>query len=157
KEKINHWVPLEPVWNIVQIPVKPKAYPQPVILEVEYKLAASFQEGKRFWQTTLFAPQFRGEQFMGRIRWQVNMPPTWAGLVPGGGADYRWGLQGWLLGPEPSVTSADLEAWLLGKDGQSKESVEPPQPVSLSFARTGQDHVLLLHLSRQMWLLLCSG
>lgn len=154
KEKINDWVMLEPVPNIAQIPVRPRRYTQPVVLEVEYKLPASFVEGKRAWQSTLFAPQFRGDLFLGRLRWQVTMPPNWVAVVPGGGGDYRWGFQGWLFGPEPSVTSAELEAWLLGKD-----ATEPAAalPVSLAFSRTGQDNALLLHASRPMWLLLCSG
>jgi hypothetical protein len=151
KLKITNWEPLEPVPNVARIPVNPRRYHQAVVLEMEYKLPASFTESKRFWRTTLHAPQFRGDVFLGRVRWQVGLPFSWVALVPSGNMDFRWGIQGWLLGPEPSVTSADLETWLTGRDSAAD------LPVSLAFSRTGQDNVQLLHLSRQMWLLLCSG
>lgn len=149
--KVTNWEPLEPVPNIAQIPINPRRFNQPMVLEIEYKLPASFTDSKRFW-TTLYAPQFRGDAFLGLIRWQVGLPFSWVALVPGGRMDYRWGIQGWLLGPEPSVTSTELEAWLTGKDSR-----ETPSAVNLAFTRTGQDTVQLLHVSRQLWLLVCSG
>jgi hypothetical protein len=151
KHKIDDWEPLEPVPNIAQIPVRPRLYHEPVVLEIEYKLPASFSDSKRLWRTQLWAPQFRGETFLGLIRWQVSLPYSWVAMVPGD-MDYRWGMQGWLLGPEPSVTSADLESWLT-----KQEAVDTPALVSLALSRTGQDGVELWHVSRQLWLLLCSG
>ncbi len=150
--KITNWEPLEPVPNIAQIPINPKRYRQPVVLQIDYRLPPSFTESKRFWRTTLHPPQFRGDVFLGRVRWQIGLPYTWIALVPAGHMDYRWGMQGWLLGPEPSVTSADLETWLTGKDAADAAS-----PVSLAFVRSSQDGVQLLHVSRQLWLLVCSG
>jgi len=149
KKKINNWELLEPMPNVAQIPVQPRLYHQPIVLEIEYKLPASFTASKRFWRTTLYAPQFRGEEFLGRIRWQVSLPFSWFGLVPGGKLDYHWGIQGWLLAPEPTLTSDDQEYW--------PEANDTPAHVRLAFSRTGQESVQLLHLGRQLWLLLCSG
>ena len=151
KQKINNWEPLETVPNVAQVPVQSRLYHQPVVLEIDYKLPAGVTESKRLWRTTLCAPQFRGEVFLGQVRWQVGLPYSWVALVPGD-TDYRWGVQGWLLGPEPSVTSADLESWLT-----KRESSDAPTPVSLAFTRAGQGSVRFWHLSRQVWLLLCSG
>src|SRR5204862_7389340 len=102
KQNINNWEPLEPVPNIAHVPVQPRLYRHPVVLEIEYKLPPSFTDSKRLWRTTLSAPQFRGEAFLGLVRWQVSLPYSWVALVSGN-IDYRWGLQGWLLGPEPSI------------------------------------------------------
>ena len=130
--------------NIAQIPVQPRLYlKKPVVLEIEYVLPASFTEGGRLlWRTTLVCSPLPGEVFLGRIRWQVGLPYSWVALVPGGNLEYRWGLQGWLLGPEPSVSSADLESWLTGR-----EPKDSPMPISLTLAQTGQDDVQLFHLS----------
>jgi hypothetical protein len=151
KQKIDNWEPLEPAPNMVQVPIHPGLYHQPVVLEIEYKLPTSFADSSRLWRTRLWAPQFRGETFLGLIRWQVSLPYSWVALVSGD-MDYRWGMQGWLLGPEPSVTSAELESWLT-----KQEPTEAPTPVSLAFSRIGEDSVQLWHVSRQLWLLLCSG
>ena len=151
-QKIANWDPLESGPYVASVPVYPKLYQQPVVLEIEYKLPPNYSEIKRFWRTTLAAPQFRGAADLGRIRWQVGFPFSWVGMVPERDAEYQWGLQGWLLGPEPAVTSADLESWLTGRDAK-----DSPAPVSLIFAQAGSENVKLLHLSRQLWLLLCSG
>jgi hypothetical protein len=136
----------------VQIPVQPKLYDQPIVLEIEYKLPARFIENQKFWRTTLMPPRFRGEVFLGQTRWQVEYPFSWVALVPGANMEFRWGIQGWLLAPEPSVTSTELESWLT-----EHPAIDSSTPVSITFSQTGQDNVKLLHLPRQMWLLACSG
>jgi len=152
KHKIHDWESLGPGPNIVQIPVQPKLYEQPIVLEIEYKLPAHFIENQQFWRTMLMPPRFRGEVFLGQTRWQVEYPFSWVALVPGGNMEYRWGIQGWLPAPEPSLTSAELESWLT-----EHPPIDSSTPVSMAFSQTGQDNVKLLHFPRQMWLLTCSG
>jgi len=72
-------------------------------------------------------------------------------LAPGAQLDYRWGVQGWLLAPEPSVGGADLESWLT-----AGAAAAPGQP-TVSFSRTGLAPVRMLQAPRQAWLLLCSA
>ena len=152
KKKINHWEPWESAPNVAQIPVQPKLYHQPIVLEFDYQLPASFTESNRFWHTTLYAPQFRGDVFLGRVRWQVGVPFSWVALAPSDKMDYRWGMRGWLVGPEPSMSSTNLESGFTERDG-----LEPPMAVSLTLTRASQDNVQLWHPARQTWLLLCSG
>jgi hypothetical protein len=151
KQKINNWEALEPVPTIAQVPVQPRLYRQAVLLEIQYKLPPSFADAKRPWQMTLHPPQFRGDVFLGPVRWQVSVPYAWVAF-PTGNMDYRLGLQGWLFGPNPSVTGAELESWLT-----KREAMDPATPFSLAFSRGGQDSVPLWHMPRQLWLLLCSG
>ena len=66
--------------------------------------------------------------------------------------DFRWGWQGWLLGPEPLLTGAELESWLTGRDVDA-----PSAPVNLTFWRSSPEALTFLHLPRQFWLLMCSG
>jgi hypothetical protein len=152
KKKINNWEPWEGAANVAQIPVQPKLYHQPIVLEIDYQLPASFTESNRLWHTTLYAPQFRGDVFLGRVRWQVGVPFSWVALAPSDNMDYRWGMQGWLVGPEPSTSSNDPELWF-----REREALDPPMPVSLALTRAGPDNVQLWHPARQAWLLLCSG
>jgi hypothetical protein len=149
QKKITNWVALEADPNTARIPIQPKLYSQPSVLEIEYKVPANVKPGKLSWRTTLYAPRFHGEAFLGSVRWQVGMPYSLVALVPTCSLDYHWGIQGWLLEPEPSLTNADLELW--------RQTNDASLPVSLAFALAGQDHVQILHVSRQLWLLLCSA
>ncbi len=151
-QKITNWEPLDGNPHSARIPVYPRLYQQPVVLEIEYKLPANFTDSQRPWRAFVVAPRLPGDFSLGRIRWQVIMPTTWLGVVPDRNLEYRWGLLGWLMGPEPAVTSSELESWLTGR-----EAKETLAPVSMVFGQTGQESVTLLHLSRQWWLLLCSG
>ena len=146
----------DPVSNIAVIRVPselPGFQTQQIFLDIEYKLPASFLGTRRFGQTLLFPPRWHGDVLPGAVRWQVDLPADQVALVAGGGAvlDYRWTLQGWLLAPEASVTSADLEAWLTGREGGEAT------PVGLAYWRPGLAPQRVIHLPRQWWLLLCSG
>ncbi|MBI3409742.1 MAG: hypothetical protein HY040_15485 [Planctomycetes bacterium] len=137
----------------ISIPVEASLYNRPVVLEIAYKVPASFAEKQGFFQTLLAAPSFRDDLLLGRARWQVNVPDHWLS-VPAWGAvptEWKWGLQGWLFGPEPSVSSAELEKWFTGR-----EVVNSGWPVSLTFWNSGTGDFSLFHLPRQIWLLLCS-
>ncbi|MCI0638521.1 MAG: hypothetical protein L0Y72_03040 [Gemmataceae bacterium] len=150
-QKKAAWFSPEPAWNVARIPIEPSLFSQPVVLEIDYKIPAAFAKSK-IHQLTLQPPRIRGEALVGKVRWQVQMPGHWVAFVSEGGMDYRWGWEGWLLGPEASVTAADLESWLLGRD-----SGEAPAAVSLAFWRTGLSPVAVWRLPRPVWLLICSG
>ncbi|MCI0682494.1 MAG: hypothetical protein L0Y71_10340 [Gemmataceae bacterium] len=154
QEKVLPWN--DPVWNVAAIDLPhdlPSLHNQPVFLELEYKLLASQIEGKYLGRTLLHPPKWHGEVLPGTVRWQVDLPADHVAVVAGTGAvlDYRWALQGWLLAPEASVTSGDLEAWLTGReDGEAT-------PVGMSYWRPGLTVQRLFHLPRPWWLLACSG
>lgn len=137
----------------ISIPVEPSLFTRPVVLEIDYKLSAAFAEKQGLFQTTMAAPVFRDDLTPGRVRWQISLPDNWLS-VPGWGAvqtEWKWGLQGWLIGPEPSTSSMDLEKWFLGHD-----VVNSVWPLSTTFWNTGGRPVPLFHVPRQIWLLACS-
>ena len=124
------------------------------MLELDYRLPASFVEGKRLWQTTVYPPVLKGSLVPPRLCWQIAWPTSADVAFPWEKdltVDFRWGWHGWLLGPEPAVGSADLESWLTGREAESAT------PVGLALWRSGPEPLTLLHFPRQFWLLLCSG
>lgn len=151
QEKVTRWQSPDNAWNVARVTVPAKFANVPFVLEVEYRLPSSFGEGKRPWQTTLFAPRFRGEAFVGKVRWQATVPDGWVSLAPVG-QEFRWGLHGWLLGSQPAFSSAELDAWITGRD-----PVEAYVPVSLTLVRSNLDPVVVLHAGRSLWLVLCSA
>ncbi len=153
QEKAVSWN--DPAWNLatINLPTEMPPAGQPVFLELEYRLPATFAEGRRFGQTLLYPPRWQGEVLPGTVRWQVDLPGDQVAVVLGSGAtlDYRWTLHGWLLAPEASVTAADLESWLTGR-----ETAEGPA-VGLAYSRPALGVQRLIALPRQWWLLVCSG
>jgi hypothetical protein len=147
------WEAVPAARNVARIPLKGALDGQPFILDLEYKLPAATQEGRLFGLSTLYPPAFRATVVVDRLRWQVSLP-TPALAVPissGARADYRWGLDRWLLCPAPATSSADLEAWLGNPD--ATDAV----PVSLSFWPAGHEPQRVVHQPRPIWVLLCSG
>src|SRR5262249_40607783 len=67
--------------------------------------------------------------------------------------EQRWGRRGWLLGPRPAATAAELERWLTdtASDG-GEESGDP----SLVLWSTAQGPLAVTQVPQQPWLLLCS-
>lgn len=147
------WSATEPNLKVARISVDPRLYRRPVVLEIEYRLPASFTTGRRFYQAVFFPPVVGGDAYVGRVRWQLGFPGAWIGApLTASQTDWRWGLSGWLFGPEPSVSNADLENWFNGKD-----TAVGSWPVSMAFWASGQEQVVVFHMSRQTWLLVCSG
>jgi hypothetical protein len=96
----------------------------------------------------------RGDVFLGRVRWQVNLPGTRVALPPPGcaAAETHWVRRGWLLAPEPALTGGDLEQWLTGRETGAGGS-----PASLVFWAGTLEPVTVVHLPQQLWLLVCSA
>ena len=144
---------LDVVRNRIRIPLAPKLYPQtPFLFEISYQAPAESVEGRRYWQTPIALPKFQGDVFCGPTRFDVSLPSGQVPVVLGtADVDYRWALQGWLLGPEPSVTTAELDAWIGQGDAAERHAVD------LAWWRSGLDPQRVYHFHRQTWLLLCSG
>ncbi|HEX3314821.1 MAG TPA: hypothetical protein VHR72_08025, partial [Gemmataceae bacterium] len=113
-KKIDGIETIDVVRNRIRIPLAPQLYAQaPFLFEIKYQAPAESVEGRRYWQTPIALPKFHGDVFCGPTRFDVSLPPGQVPLVLGtADVDYRWALQGWLLGPEPSVTTGDLDAWI---------------------------------------------
>ena len=103
-------------WNVALLKVEPTLYVKPVVLEVNYKVTAASREGRRPWGTTFTPPRFAGAVHVPRVRWQWTYPGSWFAVPVGAQAraEMRWGLIGWLIGPVPATTSAELEEWIGG-------------------------------------------
>jgi hypothetical protein len=153
QEKVLHWTSMGNIATIKLPSELPNFQTQQVFLDVEYKLPASFAEGRRFAPTLLAPPRWHGDVLPGTVRWQVDLPADQVAMVLEAGAvlDNRWILRGGLLAPEASVAHADLEMWLTGREGTEST------PVSLAYWRPGLATQRLIHVPRPWWLLLCSG
>jgi hypothetical protein len=166
-KKVTSLVPLTPSGSegdnrtTVRVHLEPDLYRKPFILEVHYQAPAVAANGANGWHTLLQPLKLRGEVFLGRVRWQVELPPGWVALSQGGGhtTEHRWIWRGGLLTPRPGRTAADLQRWLmadtdtaaLGEGGGSEDS-EP----SLVFWQTALAPVHLIYVPQQLWLLACS-
>jgi hypothetical protein len=154
KDSLSQWNVVDATGKVVRVQLHPDQAKLPAVLEINYTIPAEGMERTSFWRTTLHAPIFRSEVVIGQMRWQLSAPtPQIAGAL---GRDVRpdvqWGLQGWLPTPEPSVTAADLDGWLTGK-----EAAHPAGAVTFAFSHVGLQPETVYHLPRQWWLLGCSG
>jgi hypothetical protein len=137
--------------HVLRLPLAPHLYPQPALMEIEYQLPAGQGEGRRLWQTTLLPPRFVGDVILGPVRWQAAFSGQETPFLLGSSnVDYRWAINGWLLCPEPSVTSDELDAWIGGEVGESDN-------VALAWWRGQFDVERVYHFPRQAWLMVCSG
>lgn len=154
KNSLNQWKAIDANGNVVRVQLHPDQVKLPALLEISYTIPAEGMERNSFWRTTLYAPIFRSEVVIGQMRWQLSAPAPLLAAAPGRGvrADVQWTLQGWLPTPEPSVTTADLESWLTGK-----EPAQPGTPVTFAFSHVSLQPETVYHLPRQWWLLGCSG
>lgn len=150
----------DPEGRTVRLQVEPTLYRRPAILEVRYKVtpAPEFEPTGTAggWALVLAPPQLQGNVFVGRVRWQVVLPPSWVVLHVGDNVslEQRWGWQGWLLAPRPAVGNAELERWVAVPDEAATEAGD----AAASFVcwQTGLGPLRVLHLSQQVWLLGCS-
>ena len=140
--------------KVVRVKLPPDLVALPAILEISYTIPADGLEGNRFWSTVLHAPIFRSDVVIGQMRWQLTEPKPMiaASLGRRVRADVQWSLQGWLVAPEPAVTSADLDEWLT-----TEKAPQPAANVSFAFSHVSLTPETVYHLPRQWWLLGCSG
>jgi hypothetical protein len=143
-------------WDVLRLKLEPAHFAQPVVLEIVYRVPVGAQESKWGLGTTFTPPRWLGDVDLGQVRWQISLPSS-AFAVPVGTrlrADYAWGLIGWLIGPVPSESNAELEAWLTGSPVGAAAVTAPP--VSLILEQPALEPILILNGPRPVWLLVCS-
>jgi hypothetical protein len=135
----------------VRVPLPRAAGGSPLILEIKYQLPKSTQEGRVFGLVTLVPPVFSAP--VRHLRWHLNLPTgdvLAAPLTAGARPDYRWGFNRG-FSPEPAVSEADLESWLLG-NGPGGEG----RPSGLTFWPAGPEPQRVCYLPRLFWLVAVS-
>ena len=147
-----HWEEKE--LKVANLKLEPSLFRQNLVLDIKFKLPASFSDGHPSWETVLFPPVFLGDVAFEQVRWEVKLPPNWISLVAADRLQYdsRWTFQGWLLTPEPALHTSELEQWLTHREGS-----ESSEAASQVFSRTSQGPIVVIHLGRQIWLMFCSG
>ena len=154
KRALDQWTVIDGRANVVRVKLHPDLVSLPAVLEIQYTVPPDALEPVSGWKTTLHPPVFRSEVAIGQMRWQVNLPRPViaASLEQQVRADIKWTLQGWLPTPETATSSADLEAWLTGK-----ESGQNPAPVTFAFTLLSQQPATIYFFPRWGWWLGCSG
>jgi hypothetical protein len=135
---------------------------RPVLLDISYQLEAGSPQLDGLFRTALYPPVLHGDVFIGQVRWQVGLPPSWVALPPSGAsaspAHWRW--RNWLLTPAPTLSESDLEAWLIGEAALQKSKSESRNPkvegAGLVFGSADLGPVGVLHFPRLLWLSVCS-
>lgn len=126
----------------------------PVLLDIEYQLSATDNEGGSWWYQRVQPPQLLGHIFLPELRWDVHLLEKRVPLLLG---QYRrspqvWKWQGWLLTPVTARTEADLEAWLF----RDLPDTAAAAPAGTVFWTVDQEAVRLIQVPREYWLLVCS-
>ena len=148
------WEPVAGAANVARIPLPSTAQAAPVLLDLEYKVAAASLDGTQACACIANAgvsQRSRDGPYV--LAGGFAAGADHAGIRPHScGLDYLWGWQGWLPSPAPAFTASELEAWLT-----QQEPSEAAPPLSLTFARPGVEPLRLYHVPRQVWLTLCSA
>jgi hypothetical protein len=121
-------------------------------------------------QTTLAPPRLKGNVFPGRVRWQVNMPPSWVPIYVAGQTtvEQRWGFRGWLPAPRAAASPLDLERWFTAssevRSPATDHAAEGGSRIP-EIGTRGSDVVCwqanlgplpIVHAAEPLWLLVCS-
>jgi hypothetical protein len=146
-----------PAGRIARLRLSPQLVKRGSILEVAYEMPAG-RAATGLLQTTLLPPTLRGDPGQVPTRWLVSLPPGWVPLGPetGAGQNRDWSRRGWLLVPEPSVSTADLERWLVGPEAAAAANVDDASAPTLTCWRDRPEPLRITHAPQQGWLLACS-
>jgi hypothetical protein len=155
--------------NAIGLATEPELFPQPTVLEIRYKIVSSDGKENGTLRSILRPPAIKQAEFLGPVRWEVAFPQSWISFFQGGGLllDQRWVWQGGMFTPVPAMSRAELDRWLTGSAGSStgiasrqasevSEASEVFGEPSLVCQQVSPQPLVLLHVSRQMWLLACS-
>ncbi|HMC88091.1 MAG TPA: hypothetical protein VKI17_01020 [Gemmataceae bacterium] len=141
------------VGKIVRLKVDPELYPKPVDLAVSYQIDPSRLEGNGRFLSTLRPPTLTGAIFMGRVRWQVDLPAgDLAVYALDGSLEERWCWSNWLFRLRPAATSEELERWFKGEGAKDNNDAEP---AALCWQST-LGPLPLVHVPQRFWLLICA-
>ncbi len=147
-------ITLDAMERIVRLNLPSGVLTGPGLLEISFTIPASAVENAGIMLTTLPMPILQGDVAIGETRWQLTTASPMLGATFGSSAvpDIHWIIQGWLLTPKPSQTTADAEHWLIGAD-----TGQPGDPVTWSVTQSTATPMAVLHMPRAAWLLSCSG
>jgi hypothetical protein len=145
------------------LPIDPGKDRKSTILELHYQITPDSADGENpdRWafinrlRTTLHPPVLRGAVFLGRVRWLVELPSGRVVLNPGGDAttEETWGVRGWLLGPLPAMSPAQLLEWLTETRGRPDR--EENEAALVCWQHTPAP-LHLVHVAQKSWMLVCS-
>jgi hypothetical protein len=139
---------------VARLGVEPGLYARPVILEVQYQLPRGQPEPEGLWHTTLTPPVLQGKVVVGKVRWQVGLPPGMLAVAARGDAttECQWRWNQGLPSLEPAASTAELEQWLTGQ-----EAGEATGEASLVSSTNGLEPLRVFRVARAVWFLICSG
>ncbi|HEV8062210.1 MAG TPA: hypothetical protein VGP68_20190, partial [Gemmataceae bacterium] len=143
------------IGKTARLAVEPELYRQPVILDVRFDVDRERLEEPSRWQIRLQPVILHNAIMLGRVRWQVEAAGDLIPLLAREGytREQRWGWRGWLWGPRPAATAADLEQWLQGSlTAPASDANEP----SFVCWKSSLGEMRLLLIPNRFWLLLCS-
>jgi hypothetical protein len=148
------WRPRDATGLIARLDIDLSLYSRPVVLEVVYQLPRGQPTAEGLWHTTLHPPVLEGQAILGKVFWQIVLPPTMLAVSARGSAttEQRWGWRGWLPAVEPALSSTELEQWITGQ-----ESPEVPSEASLVSGCSALEPLRVFRISRAVWFLICSG
>ncbi|HEV3203904.1 MAG TPA: hypothetical protein VGY77_05960, partial [Gemmataceae bacterium] len=120
-KKLSRWQTLESgkqdneTGSVVRLAVEPAWSRKPVLLEIRYQMPRGLTKSGSNWQTTLQPPLPRNQVLLGRIRWQIELPPGNIPVYQGGSqtSEIRWTWSGLLFTPRPAPDNVELERWLV--------------------------------------------
>ena len=140
--------------NIAKLNVDPSHYGRSVILEINYQLPRGQPTKEGQCQTTLNPPTLEGDVFLGKVRWQVALPPSMLAVAARGAAttEHDWQWRGWLPSLEPRMTTSELEQWFSGQ-----ELTETGADASLVSLGNSLEPLRVFRVNRAIWFLICSG
>jgi hypothetical protein len=154
--------------RIARVPVPADFGRKPLILDLSYQLLSGRAPDSGLLQTMVVPPVLRSDVGRVPVRVQVRLPANWVPLYLEGGlsVEQRWGWRGWLLAPQPALSSAELERWLYSgfESGFARGERADPEapgpddadPAGLVCSRSGLTPLRLNHFPQQVWLLVCS-
>jgi hypothetical protein len=140
--------------NIAKLNIDPSHYGKSAILEVNYQLPRGQPTKQGQWQTTLNLPTVEGDVFIGKVRWQVALPPSVLAVAARGAATTELILKwhDWLPSLEPAISTNDLEQWFSGQ-----ELTETGAEASLVSLGNSLEPLRVIRVNRAFWFLVCSG
>jgi hypothetical protein len=105
------------------------------------------------WHNTLHPPVLEGQAILGKVLWQVTLPPSTLAVSARGEAttEQRWGWHGGLPALDTALSGAELEQWITGQEGPESA------PASLLSASNSLEPLRIFRVSRAVWFLICSG
>ena len=144
--------------GLMRMEVEPDLYRQPLTLEVRYRLAPHASAGGRAGIMALQPPRLRGAAFLGRVWWQVELPPARLGIARGvaGSAEQRWQWQAGLVAPRPSAIALEFPGDPSGSPPSAGTTRPGEGEPALVYWQSEPAPVYLVYAPDQVWLLACS-